>query len=128
MNLKSLNAASPTCSKTSEPAAAVTVKVRSTLGLESWRQVRDAREIARENEVPLNIDLTSCPTATMGGLGALMIVKEQLGQLNVVGCSDHMASCFDQLGMCKLCANSDGCEERRQHLKSLRLSSASKPR
>lgn len=99
-------------------AASVTVWVRDKLGLETWREVRDARETARQRDLRLRIDLSRCPDASMGGVGALLLVEERLGSLCVTGCPDHLSSSFDRLGICNRCMSSDACADRRRRLRS----------
>jgi hypothetical protein len=97
----------------------VTVRVQSRLGVETWRQVRDAREIARVRRIPLKVDLAGCPDASIGGLGALFLIKERLGSLSVWGCSERLAAGFDGLGICEICENCDACTVARANGKGM---------
>ena len=83
----------------------VTVFVRQQLGFDTWCQIRDARDIARDQCLPLMIDMEECPDSTMGGIATLYIAKERLGQVSLRNCSDRIAFLFDGLGVCKICGN-----------------------
>jgi hypothetical protein len=92
----------------------VTVRVTERLGLESWREIRDARESARSKALPLVIDLGACPGSTMAGIALLLIVKDRLGTLAVSGCSHDLPWAFNRLGICGLCENARHCGNDRQ--------------
>ena len=88
----------------------VTVVVRQQLGFDTWRKIRDARDIARDQGIALRIDMQECPGSTMGGVATVLIAKERLGTVSLCNCPDQMALVFDGLGICKICGNNQDSE------------------
>lgn len=95
------------------PEGSVTVSIIGELGLGTWRQLRDAREQAAAAHARLNIDLSRCSDANMGGLGSLLIVKDRLGELFVSGCVKDLADRFEVIGLCDMCHGRNACKRGR---------------
>jgi hypothetical protein len=97
----------------------VTVFVRQQLGFDTWRKIRDARDIARDRHLALRIDMQECSGSTMGGIATLHIAKERLGSVSLCNCPDRIAYFFDGLGICGMCGNNQDakCVSKRASLR-----------
>jgi hypothetical protein len=97
----------------------VTVFIRQQLGFDTWRQIRDARDIAKDRGLALWIDMQECSGSTMGGIATLHIARERLGAVSLCNCPDRIAFLFDGLGICRMCGNNQDakCVSKRVSLR-----------
>ncbi len=102
----------------------VTVFVRQQLGFDSWRKIRDARNVAKNQGLALRIDMRQCSDSTMGGIATVLIAKERLGAVSLCNCPKRIAFVFDGLGLCEICgSNTDPeCTSKRDSLRGKSIS------
>lgn len=83
----------------------VSVVIDGKLGYSIWHLLRDARDIALHERLPLLIDVGACEQVESIGLGAIMVAQERLGQVSVKGCHGWLTEMFSAFGVCTNCAN-----------------------
>lgn len=83
----------------------VSVVVDGKLGYSIWQILRDARDTALHEGLPLSIDVEACEQVERVGLGAIMVAQERLGQVAVTGCKGWITEMFQTFGVCGHCAN-----------------------
>jgi anti-anti-sigma regulatory factor len=81
----------------------VLLNVQGAVDFQVWRAIRDAREAALENKVPLHIDLGACTHMDCGGFGALLLAADRLGEIVIKGCGDRHAAYLNVLRVCEVC-------------------------
>jgi hypothetical protein len=85
----------------------VSVRIDGKLSYVVWQTLRDARNLALAENLPLRIDVKNCRHADMGGIGAVMIAQEKLAKIELSGCSTLFAECFRAFGICENCTHND---------------------
>jgi hypothetical protein len=97
----------------------VLVQVDGALGYGVWTTLRDARNAAKANALPLCVDVRQCTVGDMAGIGSLMLAQERLPAVKLKGCHDVFVECFEAFGICKHCAQDAeqplGCPKRSAH-------------
>jgi hypothetical protein len=83
----------------------VSVVVDGKLGYSIWQILRDARNTALHEGLPLSIDVEACEQVESIGLGAIIVAQERLGQVAVKGCRGWLTDMFYTFGVCGHCTN-----------------------
>ena len=81
----------------------VAVTIDGDLGYEHWQTLRDAREMAARDNLPLRIELQNCAKMQRIGLGAIMLAQEKLGSVELKGCQGWLRHAFYAFGVCDQC-------------------------
>lgn len=83
----------------------VSVVVAGKLGYSVWQVLRDARDAALHEGLPLLIDVEACEQVERIGLGAIIVAQERLGEVAVKGCHNWLTEMFAAFGVCRHCTN-----------------------
>ncbi len=98
----------------------VSVSILGRLSYDCWEVMRDARLIARERHLPLYLNFEDCRGGDMGGLGALLLAQDDLGEATLGGCNDDFVRWFNSIGVCGHCGGRDVCARRAAIAEGLR--------
>lgn len=85
----------------------IKVSIQGKLGFDCWKTFFQARQIALEKNLPLQVEVGRCSDADMAGIGALLVAIERLGDIEIADCTELSRYWFSNFGICQGCSNKD---------------------